>query len=106
MEKEEKMGEWRTRHLRGRERGKGDVGVEKEKEERKGGKMESVFCSIYEFLTDPEEFNKMNFLCNSLDVNSVGAANSSVSLVFILWILLLFLLLLRRPEASNTRAPS
>ena len=31
----------------------GDVGVEKEreKEEKKGEKMENFFCSIYEFLT-------------------------------------------------------
>ena len=41
VEKEQKMGEWRTRHLRSREKGKGDVGVkkEKEKEGRKGEKM-------------------------------------------------------------------
>ena len=52
MEKEERLGEWRTRHLRGREKRKGDAGVEKEreKEKKEGEKMENFFCSIYEFL--------------------------------------------------------
>ena len=67
MEKEEKVGEWRTRPLRGRKKGKGDVGVkkEREKEEQKGEKMENFFCSIYEFLEDAERFDVTNFLCNN-----------------------------------------
>ena len=41
------MEEWRTRHLRGRKKGKGDV-----------------VCSIYEFLTDAKKVDATNFLCN------------------------------------------
>ena len=51
VEKEEKMGEWRTRHLRDRQKGKRDVGVEKEREieEQTKEKMENFFSSIYKF---------------------------------------------------------
>ena len=43
-------------------KGKGDVGVEKEREkgEQKGEKMENFFCLIYEFLTDAEKFDVTN----------------------------------------------
>ena len=100
VEKEDKMEQWQTRHLRSRKKGKGDVGVEKEREkgEQKGKEMENFFCLIYEFLTDAEKFDVTNFLCNNFSD---------------LLILLLLLLKLRpamagigRPEASNTRAPS
>ena len=52
---EDEMEGWQKRHLRSRSKGKGDVGVEKEetKEEKMGEKMESFFCSVFEFLTDP-----------------------------------------------------
>ena len=66
--------EWRIRHLRGREKGKEDVGVEKEreKEERKGEKMESFFCSIYEFLKGKSDVT--NSLCNNLPSAEYDAA--------------------------------
>ena len=69
VEKEENIGEWRTRHLGGREKGKGDVGVENEgeKEEQKREKRESLFCSIYECRTDAERFDVTSSLCNSAD---------------------------------------
>ena len=41
VEKEETMEEWLTRHLRGRKKGKGDVGVEKEGQ--KGGENGESF---------------------------------------------------------------
>ena len=43
--RKKRIGEWQTRHLRGREKRKGDVGVEKEREkkEKKGEKMENFF---------------------------------------------------------------
>ena len=60
--KRQKMGEWQTRHLRNREKRKRK---EKDKEEQKGEKMESLFCSIYEFPTDAEKFESS--LCSSAE---------------------------------------
>ena len=74
------MGEWQARHFRGREKGKGDVGVEKkkEKEEQKGEKMESLFCSIFEILTDAAKFDVTSSLCNNADLaDDVGTSSDT-----------------------------
>ena len=76
--------------MRGREKGKEDVGVEKEKEkeEQKGEKMESFFCSLYEFLTDAGKFNATISLCNSLPSAVFVSISSSISSVdtYVFWL--------------------
>ena len=46
-EAEKELVEWWTRHSRDRKRGKGDVGVEYEREKEEGEKMENFFCSVH-----------------------------------------------------------
>ena len=57
---------WRPRAVlwRSRKKGKGDVGVEKER--GKEEKMEILFCSVHEFLTDAGNFDVTNFLVTAL----------------------------------------
>ena len=51
------------------------VGVEREKEKEE--KMESLFCSIYEFLTDAEKFDVTSSLWNNADfVDDLGTSSS------------------------------
>ena len=40
------------------------MGVENEKEKQGGEQMEKFFHVVYEFLTDFENFDATNFLCN------------------------------------------
>ena len=56
------------------------MGFEKEREKEEGQKMETLFCSVHEFLTDAENFDVTDFLCN----------NSAI-LILLLLLLLLFL---------------
>ena len=47
-------------HLRNRKKEKGDVGVEKEREKKEGEKLEKLevfFSTVYDFLSDFENFD-------------------------------------------------
>ena len=63
---EDEMVEWRTRHSpSGKQRDKGEMGVEKEKEKLEGErmeKMELLFGAVHSLLSDFERFDVTNFL--------------------------------------------
>ena len=78
-------------HLGSRRRGEtGDVQVEKGRDE--GEKLENFFYVLFEYLTNFEKYDAMNFLCN------LPIPRSTILVIFLL--LLLLLLLKLCPMAS------
>ena len=111
------MEEWWTRHLRDKKKDKGDLGAEAVRENEVGEKLESFFCTAHEFLTDYAKpsnppvptvipvnaFAPVVLPAQFIPVDFVPASSPNHCITNRL---LRPMTSIRRPEASNTRAPS